>query len=107
MWQVTGYNTFMPITYYGYGRISDERQIAIKISAGNCTISVPLKETVLEYLATDEASRHFKDWIVRGNDYMVLIGEFSGNYYPTKDSIYVSRLKGYLFTNKNCNQNQK
>ena len=69
----------------------------IEITVGNRTFTLPMREIALEYLATDEKLRNKHEWIVRGNDFTVLIRSFYGDYYPAKDSMSISSLNGFLF----------
>ena len=101
IWKIEGYNTFTRIDYSDYSMRQDveysPKKETIEISAGNRSFSIPMREIALEYLATDEKLRNEKDWIVRGKDYMVLINQFYGDYYPARDSLFINSLDGYLF----------
>lgn len=97
-WSIEGYHTFTRINYSHYGRDDDDflKNDTIEIMDDNRTIAIPMREIILSYLATEEKIRNEQTWIVQGQDYKVLIRNFSGNYYPAKDSIAILELDGYL-----------
>jgi len=99
-WQIGGYNFFTEVEYKNYSikrNDSDDWQVTIELSADDRTFSIPLREFVMEYLSADEKLRSGKDWIIRGNDYALLIRIFEADYYPEKDSIFTNNISGYLF----------
>jgi len=94
---IEGYTTFTTIGYSDKDKGHSLKKDTIEISVHNRTFSIPMREIALEYLATDEKLRNEKEWVVRGNDYTVLMSRFYGDYYPVKDSVVVHSLGGYLF----------
>jgi len=101
-WNIEGYNTFAQVLSYYRSSPDDsskKEQNIIDVSVDNRTFSIPIRKIALEYLATDEKLRNEKDLTIRGNDYLLLIKSFTGNYYPVKDSIFITKIEGYLFYN--------
>lgn len=100
-WKIDSYNTFTRIDYYDYKGRNDAdyslKKDTIEIYVNNRAFSIPMREIVLTYLTRDEKLRNEQEWIVRENDYTILINNFYGDYYTEKDSIFISSLDGYLF----------
>ena len=104
IWQIEeikSYQNFTKIEYYSYYDKEDEitsegEKIIIKVSVDNRNFYIPMREFVLEYLSTDEDLQNEKNWIIKGNEYTLLISSFTGDYYPEKDSINIDNFKGYL-----------
>jgi len=101
IWEVEGYKTFTRFEYSNYGYRKDVeysvKKDTLEFNVGKHTINLPMREIALKYLATDEKLRNEQELIVRGGDYIVLISSFFGDYYPAKDSVFISSLNGFLF----------
>ncbi|MDR1699179.1 MAG: DUF4153 domain-containing protein [Prevotellaceae bacterium] len=102
VWKIEGYNAFTEIEYYDYKTRNTENlsKDVIEISAGDRTFSIPVKKIVAQYLAADEKLRAEQEWSIQNDNYTILISRFSGDYYPEKDSVFISNLDGYLFFKK-------
>ncbi len=108
IWKVETYSNFTRIDYYPYhtsnkskvDRLSTGEQVLIDVVVDSKTFSIPVDEFVSKYLDTEVKLRSEKDWIIRGEDFTLLLKGFQGDYYPEKDSIYVRNLEGYLFYEK-------
>jgi hypothetical protein len=106
-WQVPeGYNAFMRISAFHIrnGRTEsnhhiENEAIEITVPAQNRTISFSMREIVLEHLTLSETESNEREWIIRGDDYAILIRQFRG-YLDENDRIQLIDFSGYLFFNR-------
>lgn len=102
-WQIEPYTHFTRLNYYSYERENepnnsfDKKTMILNVLIDNRTLSIPLREIVLDYLATDEKLRKESEFSVRDEKYTLLISDFYGDYYPQNDSVYINSINGYLF----------
>ncbi len=71
----------------------------LKINMPNDTLKIEVKETVWEMLKTDEDDRDKKEFIIKKDNYKLIITYLSGNYYSDNDSLDFRGLNAYLFYN--------
>ena len=101
-WEIGIYSKFKQIDYNNSTRRSDaqrhlKQEDTIEITADNRTFILPIRDIVSEYITTDEILRNEREWTFKGDDFTIFISSFSAEYYPPKDSIFISRLSGFLF----------
>ena len=95
---VEGYNAFMPVQVRA--RDIDNEIVPINIPYKEHIIFLPMREIILEYLALNEAERSESEWIIRGEDYAIMVTFFVGEYNEETDEIILNNFSGYLFFNR-------
>ena len=96
---IEGYNTFVEIHRWNTS-FRDDGLIAITIPYKDHTIYISTREMLLEFLALDEDKRRAREWVIRGDDYAVVVVSFFGTYNEENDEIVLTSFLGYLFFNR-------